>query len=166
MIAEFTAAIAAVSQTAKLIGTVLETTSDTKSKQAIAGLQNGILDLQAKVYAAQAKYQELAEINRETEHKLKAYEKWDSESARYQLAELVPGIFVYALKPEQAHGEPVHYLCPHCFQQRKKAILHRPAADYTNYVCDGCKFDVRPANTPHPMIVSVPRHRSRSLDGL
>ena len=143
MIPEFTAAVTAATHATKLIASVLETVHDTKSKQAIFNLQNGVLDLQAKLYAAQAKYQELADIKRETEQKLIAYEKWDSEAARYKLTELVAGICVYVLQPDQARGEPIHYLCPNCFQQHKKSILHHPGAGYANYICDCCKFDVR-----------------------
>ena len=168
MIPEFTAAISAITalgQAAKSVGGVLETTSDFKAKEVITKLQNGVLDLQTKVYAAQAKYQELADIKLQVEQKLIAYEKWDSESARYQLTELTPGIFVYMLKPEKAAGEPIHYLCPHCFQQHKKAILHHPSADHTNYVCDGCEFDVRPVPAPTVCFETIQRSPNR-IDGL
>ena len=153
MIPEFTAAtaaITAVGQAAKLIGTVVETSSDLKSKQAIAGLQNGILDLQAKVFAAQVKYQELADEKRETEQKLRALENWESEAARYRLTALVPGILVYEMKPDQSRGEPSHYICPQCFERKRKSILHHPSADDSNYFCHECRFNIDP-EPPAPM---------------
>lgn len=155
MIPEFTAAVSAATNATKLVASVLEAVHDTKSKQIITNLQNGVLDLQAKVYAAQAKYQELAEVKLQIEQKLKDYEKWDSESARYQLVALADHIFVRALKPDQANGEPEHYLCPNCFEQHKKSILHRPSAGHTNYVCDICSFDARPVRPNHLPMAAV-----------
>jgi hypothetical protein len=166
MIPEFTAAIALVGQAIKTAGTVVETTSDHKTKEAIAGLQNGILDLQAKVYAAQAKYQELADAKREAEEKLRAIEKWESEAARYQLTELAPGILVYALRTDQLRGEPIHYICPHCFERKQKSILQRPSTDHTNYVCHECKFDAHPTPAPSPRFSVGTRRSSRDFDGL
>jgi hypothetical protein len=144
---------------------VVETTSDLKSKEAIAGLQNGVLDLQAKVYAAQAKYQELADAKREMEEKLRAFEKWDSEATRYKLTALAPGILVYELKADQSHGEPEHYICPHCFERKQKSILHRPSTSHSSYVCHECKFKAHPARISTPGF-SVGIRRNRSLDGL
>jgi hypothetical protein len=157
MFAEITAAVTAVTQAAKLLG---DLPGDHKSKEVIAKLQNGVIDLQGKVYGLQAKHYETAEKLRETEQKLAAVENWGSESSRYALTELAPGIFVYALRPDQAAGEPPHYLCPHCFQQRKKAILHHPTADKSNFVCDGCAFDIRPAKANHPHAQAVPMRPS------
>jgi hypothetical protein len=163
MIPEFTAAFALVGQAIKTARNVVETTSDLKSKEALASLQDGILDLQAKVYDAQAKYQGLADAKREAEEKLRASEKWETEAARYQLAELAPGISVYVVKTDQLHGEHVHYICPHCFQRKQKSILQRPSIDHSNYVCHECKFDAHPAHVAAPMAVSVRRGRGFSL---
>ena len=161
MITELTAVAAATTQTIKLIAGLADSIHDAKMKEAVSHLQAGIIDLQGKLFGAQAQFYELVEARQTAEQKLLAYEKWDAEAARYELKELVAGIPVYALKPDQANGEPPHFICPHCFQQRKKAILHRPAADQTNYICDGCTFNVRPANTPMPTIQMV---RTKSLN--
>jgi len=106
----------------------------------------------------------LAKVKDGLEAKLVAYQEWDSEAARYHLVELVDGIFVYALKPEQQAGEPAHYLCPHCFGEKRRSILQRPGADHTNYVCHACKLDIRPKPTPMPFIATS-RFRPRRLDG-
>ena len=137
MIPEFTAAVTAATHATKLIASVLETVHDTKSKQVVLNLQNGVLDLQSKLYAAQAKYQELADIKREAEQKLIEYEQWDSEAARYELKEIATGIFVRSLKPNDSRSEPQHWLCPNCFEHRKKSILVRPHVDHLNYGSSG-----------------------------
>lgn len=51
------------------------------------------------------------------------FEKWDAEKERYQLAEVAPGAFAYALKAGAEHGEPPHHICPACYEQRRKSIL-------------------------------------------
>jgi len=73
-----------------------------------------------------------------------AYEKWDSEATRYELKEIVTGIFVYVLKPDHARTEPIHWLCPNCFQQRQKSILNKPHVDHLNYHCRRCDLDIVP----------------------
>ena len=51
-------------------------------------------------------------------------EAWAVQKERYQLKELAPGVFVYALKPGMEGGEPPHQICQTCYQRGKRAILH------------------------------------------
>jgi predicted RNA-binding Zn-ribbon protein involved in translation (DUF1610 family) len=146
MIAEITATWTALNAAVKGIASVLKTVDDVKIKEAISGIQDSLLDVQSKLLAAQAQYEQLADAKRQAEQKLTSYEKWDTESARYALKEIVSGIFVYALKPDQANGEPVHWLCPNCFQERQKSILSKPRVDNLNYKCNRCSFDVAPTS--------------------
>ncbi len=150
MIAELTTVLAATTQSIKLIAGLADSIHDAKMKEAVSHLQAGIIDLQGKLFGAQAQFYELTEAKQQAEQKLLAYEKWETEAARYQLTELVHNIFVYSLKPEQAGGEPIHALCPHCFQQRKKSILHRSSAGSSGYLCDGCQFKVFPEQPQRP----------------
>jgi hypothetical protein len=164
MIPEITAAVAAAAQTIKVVGGLMDTVHDAKTKEAISHLQNSIVDLQAKLFVAQAKMYELADGKREAEQKLATQKKWETEASRYALTELAPQIHVYALKPEKAKGEPSHYLCPNCFQEPKKSILQHPSAGNTNFICHACKFQARPVQPAMPQ--SVPRSRSRWLGGI
>jgi len=144
MIAEIAAIGTGIANAAKALKTILETVRDAKTREIIRGIQDQLIDLQAQLLAIQAQYQALAEAKREIEEKLVAYENWDAEAARYELKELVAGIFVYALKADQAAGNPIHWLCPNCFHERKKSILQRPGVDYLNYACPRCKFNIVP----------------------
>lgn len=70
--------------------------------------------------------QEIAEVkaqNAKLQEALAKAQEWDTEAARYQFVERFPGTFVYARKPPLADGEPMHYLCPACFQKRQKSFL-------------------------------------------
>ena len=164
MISEFTAAFTAATAASKMAGGILKLTNDVKVQEAVIALNHQVIDLQTKLFAAHAKCEELTEIKREIERKLVARENWNAEADRYQLVDLASGIPVYALNPDKAGTEPLHYLCPNCFQKQKKSILHRPAVDHANYKCDECSFDVRPTPAAAPIMVGFKR-RGR-MDGL
>jgi hypothetical protein len=150
MIPEIAAAWSSTVAISKAIASALKTVKDAETKKAIAGIQDSLLDVQSKLLTAQSQYEALAEVKRELEQKIMQYEKWDSESTRYELKELAAGIFVYALKPDETRGEPLHWLCPNCFQQRQKSILEKPGVDYLNYKCHRRSFDVVPTSQYYP----------------
>ncbi len=157
MLAELSAAWAATNTTAKAIAGLLKTVQSAETKAAIADVQNSLLDLQSKLFAAQAQYEALAEVKRQLEQKIVDYEKWDADAARYELTEVASGIFVYALKANDQKGEPMHWLCPNCFNQHQKSILGKPGVDYLNYKCNNCSFNITPTPFSHPVIESIPR---------
>jgi len=161
-----TAMLPAVNQAVKTATGILHLVKDTETKQKVIELQTAILDLHDRVRLAQSEQDELAKVKDELERKLMEYERWDAQAARYELRELADGIFVYALKPEHKGSEPLHYLCPHCFNQKKRSILQRPRAGHKNYVCHDCKMDISPVKSePFYGIATTPRRRSR-YDGL
>ena len=146
MIPEIAGAWSATVAISKAITSALKTIKDVEVKQAVAGILDSVIDLQSKLLATQSQYEALAEVKRQLEQKIMEYEKWDADAARYKLQEVARGIFVYALQGDQARGDPIHWLCPNCFQQRQKSILERPGIDYLNYKCHRCSFDVIPTS--------------------
>ena len=144
MIVEITAAWSALNTAIKAANAAFKTVEDVKVKEAVADIQNSLIDLQSKLLAAQSQYEALAEVKRQLEQKIMEYEKWDSDAARYELTEIAEGIFVYVLKKDHALGEPIHWICPNCFQKRQKSILTKPGVGYRNYKCHNCQFQVVP----------------------
>jgi hypothetical protein len=118
MIPEIAAAWSATVAISKAISSALKTIKDVEVKQAVAGILDSVIDLQSKLLATQSQYEALAEVKRQLEQKIVEYEKWDADAARYKLQEVASGIFVYVLQADQAKGDPIHWLCPNCFQQR------------------------------------------------
>lgn len=161
MLPEIAAALSSATHATKIVRGLSKLSRDSEINVAVIDLQQTILELQSKIIEIQAKYDELAASKEEVAAKLTRYEDWERQAARYQLHELVQGIFVYTLKPGQEMGEPAHYLCPNCFQDRQRSILHKPSASHTNHVCDRCKFDARPATASFESV----RVRSR-IEGL
>ena len=98
-------------------------------------LQGAILELQSKVSAIQAEYQEALKAKEDTEKKLISYEQWQQESSRYSLGMLAPGIFAYRLKIPEPLGQPLHWLCAACYQERKKSILQTESKGSDVLIC-------------------------------
>jgi hypothetical protein len=141
-------AYAVVRTATKYVKSLLELNKDVKVNQVAIELQQAILDLQFKLSEIQSKYEDLAEIKRQAEQKLVEYENWDAEAARYKLSEIAAGIFVYMLKPDDKAGEPMHWLCPNCFQKHEKSILSKPAVNGIKYKCHNCLFEIEPTRLP------------------
>lgn len=90
-------------------------------------LQQNILDAQTALTEAQGKHSELTERVRQLEQQLADIAAWKSEADRYTLTAFPAGTYAYVLKPDASNGEPLHRLCPECFQERRKAILQTTA---------------------------------------
>jgi hypothetical protein len=72
-------------------------------------------------------------------------EAWEAEKKRYVLTDFGGGTFAYALKNEAANGEPMHRLCPNCYNQGHKSILHFEfvtAVGQEKYLCPNCKTEL------------------------
>jgi formate dehydrogenase maturation protein FdhE len=105
--------------------------------------QSRILDAQNSAFAANEERTALIDRVRELEKQVTKAEAWAAEMQRYELRQLPPSIFVYALKPDMAAGEPMHYICANCRSQGKKSILHGYGVSdgLETFHCDGCKSD-------------------------
>jgi hypothetical protein len=80
--------------------------------------------------------------------------KWDAEKGRYELKEVGPGAFARAVKPDVQGSDPMHYICPTCYEQGKKTPLQalsqmeqRRAGDIRT--CFTCKTAVAFSRNPN-----------------
>jgi hypothetical protein len=62
----------------------------------------------------------------------------DAQKKRYQLRGFGGGTFAYELKPSEANGEPIHGICPTCFENGKKHILQACGIDAFEREMFGC----------------------------
>lgn len=104
-------------------------------------LQNIIISLQGAVGATQSANAELNETIKSLKEKLAQVDDFQSEVSRYQLTQPWTGSIVYALKESMSEGEPPHYLCTACYQNKRKSILNcaEVSSGWTKYVCPQCK---------------------------
>ncbi|MEJ2375476.1 MAG: hypothetical protein P8Y53_05740 [Pseudolabrys sp.] len=82
-----------------------------------------VIELQEKILEAQSAQSALVERARELEAKVDSFEKWEAEGTRYQLKDFGGGTFAYELKADEARGEPMHHICPNCYEKGRKSIL-------------------------------------------
>lgn len=105
-------------------------------------LNAAIIELQEKILSAQEATAEARDRLRELETQLSDRNAWDAKAARYALKDYGGGTFAYELRQDQANGEPLHRLCPSCFEDRKRGILQfqfRSDNGQDRYQCGCCK---------------------------
>jgi hypothetical protein len=59
----------------------------------------------------------------ELEKKIADFDTWESEKERYLLQDVGNGSFAYTLKEQTRGTDPIHQICPACYQHRRKSIL-------------------------------------------
>ena len=103
------------------------------------------LELQGLLLDAQEAQATLIAEKRELEERVRSYDQWESEKGRYRLTEVVPGGFVYELRPEVAGDEPPHQICAHCYGRRQRSILTKvkiPAGRAEMLRCHACGSEI------------------------
>lgn len=141
-IPEILAGFTALRDTAKMLNGVAEIANDLKVQSVLIDLQGKILDLQGKFLGFQSEYETLAKINRELEATLSKNQQWEKSSSAYAMKEIAPGILVYALNQQFQNQGPKHFLCPHCFIEKKASILQRIASGAQDLKCPSCKLEL------------------------
>jgi hypothetical protein len=142
--------ISAIAGLATSLRSIVEITKAMKDVQDANTIQTKVFELtreimaaQSCALAAQAAQSDLLQRERQLEAEIAKLKTWESEKQRYRLEKLPPGIFMYALKPEMAGGEPVHAICEKCYQNDKKSILHSFGKEggIETFRCHGCGTD-------------------------
>jgi hypothetical protein len=103
------------------------------------------LELKGLLLEAQEAQAALADQKRNLEERLRAFERWDAEAAKYRLTTIGTGTLAYAPDESAARAEPFHLLCAKCFQHRRKSILQRhvqPVMGRPAYDCNECGAQV------------------------
>lgn len=118
----------------------LKDVNDTAARQGIA------IELGGKILAAQEQQASLIEQIDTLKAEITSFETWDAEKQRYELKPLGnAGVFAYSLKPAHENGEPPHWICPDCYQDRKKRILQmviKVPGMARVLVCQNCGFSI------------------------
>lgn len=100
-----------------------------------------IFEVQQQLIATQTDYAAVVSRERDLKAQIAQLENWAHEKERYQLHELVPGTFVYRVKPAMKGSEPMHDLCPRCYEDGVKSILQQAADQgwHRALVCPKCE---------------------------
>jgi hypothetical protein len=118
-------------------------------------LTGEIMNAQQAALAAMMAQNELINRVRELEAEKAKLQAWETEKQRYRFKDFGGHTFAWELKPEAATADnPVHLICPTCFEQRRKSPLQFQYKAYgqDKYHCYPCDvtFDlgIRQPHTP------------------
>jgi hypothetical protein len=102
--------------------------SDVEIKQAVSKVLETLLSVQSD---ALTKQQELSLFIKEKdnlEKKLMEFENWEKTASQYKLVSMGIGNLVYVTNDVSQSTVPKHYICPNCYEKRKRSIL-QPTRD-------------------------------------
>ena len=116
-------AYAGLKDAAALVTTFNQIKTEAEVAAKIIELNQIIAAVQNDLFQAQASYSAVVGRVDELEKELMAVKDWAAQKQRYQLHRFGSGAFTYRLKPEMAGGEPVHDICPTCYEQGIKSVL-------------------------------------------
>lgn len=167
MLAEFSAAMAAIKETAALAKLITDAKTESEVNAAVS-------DLVSKLTSVQRECISLVELARSFQEeavtlkaKIAEFEDFKVQSESYVLHKMESGTLVYSIKAAADGGELTVNACPHCFHQKKISIL-QPSTEksvkgaYWIHFCPSCKSDFTMDQTPASQ---KPRDISRRLPG-
>lgn len=136
MYAEITSALAGIKTISDLASLVLKLKVDSAVTEKAIESQSAIISLQSAILTVQTHNQELLEENKGLKQKLIDAENWDAEAQKYALTKVGQSNCVaYALKPEYSDASEDHWLCPSCYQDKRKSILQRTGTRNGRTLC-------------------------------
>jgi hypothetical protein len=140
-IAEIKALYSGVRAVSEIANGIISLSKNVAVNQKASELIEKIIGLQNDILLIQEKYEQLSESKKIVEEKLANFENWEEIASRYLLEEISPGVFTYVLKKNDNVADPKHWLCPKCFEDRKKSILQLAKERMVpfKYICLECQ---------------------------
>ena len=122
-------------------------------QEKVIELNDAIIAAQSSALDAQADQLTLAKRIEDLERQIAETEKWDTEKQRYDLNEIIPGVYAFALKEAERGSTPAHYMCANCFNDGHLAILQKEKRMpyHTKFLnCHRCGLEVVTEGTRRP----------------
>ena len=100
-------------------------------------LNDKITELQSVIFTLQAENHELLDANRDLRNEQVKAAQWENTKSRYKMNPLCAGVLVYTLKAKHQTTEPLHHICPNCYENNHRSILtgEPPRGIGRTYVC-------------------------------
>ena len=104
-----------------------------------------VIDLQREILSAQEQQFALVQRVQELQEKVARFDAWHAQKKRYELKDYGENTFAYELKAAEANGEPMHRVCPTCYQQGHISILQFDGRSEGQdwYLCAKCKSQLK-----------------------
>lgn len=130
-------------------GTAIDARDAVKLNEVKLAMSNQLLELYTAVFALLDAKTASDARTRELEAEIVQLRERAIDKARYKLEEPYPGTIVYALRKDDATGEPHHYICPGCLENRSvKSIIQFNYKSKVMGSCHECGKQFRFADTP------------------
>lgn len=139
MIAELSAALAAIKETASLARVISEAKTDAEIKAATSEIQSKLIALQMDCFSLGDVVRLREEQITHLKAKIAEFEDFRSQTEGYVLELLDSGSFVYSKNELVSDREIAVKLCPLCYSKNVKSILHSiPVAKSSHFHKSRC----------------------------
>jgi hypothetical protein len=124
---DFKAAYASGEAAVNIVQGILSLKSETAKNQAIIDIQRHVAETQRALIAAeQDNLARLKEVDA-LETKIGEMENWTAQKQNYELDDTGTGGLAYRLKDGVQPPEKSHWICPQCYEDGKRSIMHPEA---------------------------------------
>ena len=82
-----------------------------------------LIDAQTHIFSVNEERAALIDRVRALETEVAQLEAWEAEKQRYELKEVAPRVYAYVVKQSMQGSEPVHWICPNCYQKHQISIF-------------------------------------------
>lgn len=108
-------------------------------------LQRQIANLQIALNSALTEQAALIQTIHDLEESSVRMKQWQREKNKYQLTEIAPHRYAYAIKENRRGAEPVHWICAACYQDSRKSVLQGFQSGMSGWIftCSSCKAEIR-----------------------
>lgn len=148
VIAELSAAMAAIRETAQLIKLISDAKTESEISAAVGELHSKLASIQRECVSLVELVGSYQEMNASLKAKIADFEDFKSQSEGYFINQLDSGSLVYSKEQIVGEKEIMVHLCPHCFIKKQISILQpKEVSEYASYKqsrCPSCKneFDM------------------------
>lgn len=123
MIAELSAALSALKETAGLVKVINDAKNDADIKAATFELNNKLLSLQSECFALGDSIRSREDEISFLKAKIAEFDEFKIQAEGFELEKLDSGAFVYSKKIQLGSDGDVIFACPQCYNQRVISIL-------------------------------------------
>ena len=145
MVDPLTALLAAIPGLAKAGADIATASDEAKRNAQLIEFQKAIINANALIASVQQQNASLLRDKDDLENQIMCMKNWDAEKQRYALTPIWDRSVIFALKEIMSNGEPPHYLCPNCFNNNQKSILHpyETKDGYWGFSCPICPTKIQ-----------------------
>ncbi|MDX6805012.1 hypothetical protein [Terrihabitans rhizophilus] len=133
-------AIGSLKTASEMAKAVMDLRDASAIQSKVIDLQSVIVAAQSSALSAQSDQFTLMHQLRGLQSKLEQLEGWDATKRRYLLKDYGGATFAYELRANAAEGEPIHRICPACYEKKIRSVLQFSynASGRDTYDCHSC----------------------------